>query len=169
MFIFTAKLTRKKIAVMLGGAGILLIALIVFISTRGGASASSVSAPSAKGVKTAEDRVAFLEAYGWKADASAEESQEVMIPKEFDDVFTQYNELQISQGFNLEKLAGKRVMRYVYPITNHPSGQSVVYASLLVYKNNIIGGDVQCPALDGFMHGFEMPAGSGETYEENLG
>ena len=30
-------------------------------------------------------------------------------------------------------------------------------ASLLIYKNTVVGADVLSPALDGFIHGLEMP------------
>jgi hypothetical protein len=155
MFIFTAKLTRKKLAVGIGAVGALLIGVIILMSGGGSAEASASVTPSLKGVKTAEDRIAFLDAYGWKAGAGSEECQEVVIPKEFDPAFEEYNSLQKSQGFDLSKYQGKRVKRYIYLIENHPSGRSPVYASILMVKNTVIGGDLQNPAPDGFIHGFE--------------
>ncbi|MCL2004292.1 MAG: DUF4830 domain-containing protein [Oscillospiraceae bacterium] len=155
MFIFTAKLTRKKLAVGIGAAGALLIGLIVLMSSGGGAEASAATSPSPKGVKTAEDRVAYLTAHGWAANAESEECQEVVIPKAFDSAFEEYNALQKGQGFDLSKHKGRRIKRYIYLIENHPSGRSPVYASLLIHKNTVIGGDLQNPALDGFIQGFE--------------
>ena len=157
MFIFTAKLTRKNLAIGLGAIGVLLIAIILLLSGRGGADASVSSAPSTKGIKAAADRVEFLNAHGWTADAESEECQEVVVPREFDSVFEEYNALQKSQGFDLSKYRGKRIMRYVYRIADHPSGKSPIYASILVYKNTVIGGDIQNPSPDGFLHGFEKP------------
>ncbi|MDR0293415.1 MAG: DUF4830 domain-containing protein [Oscillospiraceae bacterium] len=154
MFIFTAKLTRKKLAVGIGAVGVLLIGVIILISGRGRVEASAATAPSPKGVKTAEHRLAYLTAYGWSADAGTEECQEVVIPKEFDGTFEEYNTLQKGQGFDLSKYKGKRVVRYIYQITNYPGGRSPVYASILIYKNNVIGGDLQNPAPDGFIQGF---------------
>lgn len=155
MFIFTTRLTRKKLAVGIGAAGVLLIGIIILLAGRGRAEAAMSSAPSPKGVKTTEDRIAYLAAYGWTADAASEECQEVVIPKEFDATFEEYNTLQKEQGFNLEKIKGKRVQRYIYQISNHPSGKSPVYASVLIYKNNVVGGDLQNPSADGFLQGFE--------------
>jgi hypothetical protein len=160
MFIFTARLTRKKLALGIGAAGALLIGLIVLLSGGGGAEASASTIPSPKGVKTAEDRAAYLTSHGWVVNAGSEECQEVVIPKEFDSAFEEYNTLQKGQGFDLSKHRGKRVKRYIYLIENHPSGRSPVYASVLIYRNSVIGGDLQNPALDGFIHGFEKPGSS---------
>lgn len=154
MFIFTAKLTRKKLAVGIGAVGVLLIGVIVLLSGRGKVEASAIAAPSPKGVKTAEDRTAYLTAYGWEVDVLSEECQEVVIPREFDVVFEEYNTLQKNQGFDLEKYKGKRVKRFVYRVSNHPGGKTQVYASVLIYKNTVIGGDLQSPSPDGFLQGF---------------
>ena len=83
--------------------------------------------------------------------------EELVIPEEFDDTYTQYLELQSSQGFDLEKYAGKRVKRYTYAITNYPTGEEGVQAGLLIYKNTVIGGDVLSSQLGGFIHGLELP------------
>ena len=42
------------------------------------------------------------------------EISEQIIPEEFDDVFLMYNDLQQSQGFDLENYKGKSVKRYSY-------------------------------------------------------
>ena len=84
----------------------------------------------------------------------ADEVVEVQIPKEFDDVFTNYNAIQKTQGCNLEKYAGKRCKRYTYVVTNYPGQTDNVRANILVYKDRVIGGDVCSLELGGFMHGF---------------
>jgi hypothetical protein len=167
MFIFTAKLTRKNLAVGLGAAGALLICIIILMSGRGKTEASASTSPSPKGVKTAEDRIGYLTAFGWSADPASEECQEVVIPKEFDATFEEYNTLQKNQGFDLGKYKGKRVLRFIYRIDNHSGGRSPVYASLLVYKNTVIGGDLQNPSPDGFIQGLEkeMPTCATECAE----
>ena len=60
-------------------------------------------------------------------------------------------------GDNLSEYAGKKVMRYVYKINNYPGATEPVYATLLVYKNQIIGGDVTDTAAQGKIRGFKMP------------
>ena len=83
--------------------------------------------------------------------------EELIIPEEFDDTYTQYLALQSGQGFDLTQYSGKRVKRYTYEITNYPTGESGVQAGLLIYKNTVIGGDVLSSQLGGFIHGLEMP------------
>ena len=68
-----------------------------------------------------------------------------------------YNALQKSQGYDLSKFAGKKVMRYVYKVGNYPGATEPVYATLLIYKNEIIGGDVTDSAPNGQIRGFKMP------------
>jgi hypothetical protein len=157
MFIFTTRLTRTKLAVGIAALGVLLIGIIILMTRGGGAEAAASSTPSPKGVKTTEDRVAYLAGYGWTADPASEECQDVVIPKEFDSTFEEYNTLQKGQGFDLSKIKGKRVQRYIYSITDHPGGKGPVYASVLIYKNNVVGGDLQNPSPDGFLQGFERP------------
>ena len=42
-------------------------------------------------------------------------------------------------------------MRYVYKISNYPNATEPVYATLLVYKDKIIGGDITDTAASGVM------------------
>ena len=94
---------------------------------------------------------------GWQVNASPAESSQVKIPAEQTEVYTRYNALQKSQGYDLSEYAGKTVMRYVYKINNYPGATEPVYATLLVYKNQIIGGDVTDTAAKGVVQGFKMP------------
>lgn len=102
---------------------------------------------------TEEQRVAFLQSFGWQVEPQAAETREVMIPAEFSDVYTAYNAMQKAQGFDLEPYAGQVCTQYKYKITNYPE-EDEVYATLLVQGDLIIGGDVACGEIDGFMHGF---------------
>lgn len=102
---------------------------------------------------TEEQRVAFLQSFGWQVEPQAAETREVMIPAEFSDVYTAYNAMQKAQGFDLKPYAGQVCTQYKYKITNYPE-EDEVYATLLVQGDLIIGGDVACGEIDGFMHGF---------------
>lgn len=99
----------------------------------------------------------FLTDLGWDVTTSPTDSSQVRIPAASSDVFERYNALQKSQGYDLSKYAGKKVMRYVYKINNYPGATEPVYATLLVYKNQIIGGDVTDTAAQGKIRGFKMP------------
>ena len=159
MFIWTAKLRRGRLAV---GAAALLLALCGAAVLSGVLSAGEVDAvspapASPKGVKTNEDRVAYLESYGWQVSPEPAAVEELLIPDVFDESYTQYLELQAAQGFDLTKYQGKRVKRYTYEVINYPTGEAGIQAGLLVYKNTVIGGDVLSPQLGGFIHGLAMP------------
>lgn len=157
MFIITAKLKRERLiagAVALAAlAGVVAIA----VGTMHARGAAVSTAASPKGVKTNEDRIAYLESYGWTVEPDAIAVEELLIPEEFDETYDQYLALQAGQGFDLSKYAGKRVKRYTYVITNYPTGQTGVQSSLLIYRNTVIGGDVLSPELGGFIHGLDRP------------
>lgn len=114
---------------------------------------------------TNEERVAFLQSFGWQVDSDPAETREVMIPAQFNDVYTTYNVMQKAQGFDLKPYAGETCTQYKYKINNYPD-ETEVYATLLVYGDLIIGGDVACAEVDGFMHGFAADSARyGETAE----
>ncbi len=154
MMFMTARVDLKKILIVLGiVAGLIAGALWLL----GGDEDVSTSAP---GAATNEGRVEFLKSFGWEVAPSPAESSQVKIPKEASEVFDRYNNLQKSQGYDLTQFAGKHVMRFVYKITNYPGASEPVYATLLVYKNQIIGGDITDTAAKGQIRGFKMPAGT---------
>ncbi len=158
MFILTARVNRRRLAA--GAAALVLLcgtALAVgnLGTERSVGAAASASAP--KKVKTNDDRVAYLEYYGWQVNPEPIAVEELLIPEEFDETYEEYLELQTSQGFDLTEYCGKRVKRYTYEITNYPTGEAGVQAALLIYKNAVVGGEVLSPQLNGFLHGLEMP------------
>ena len=61
-------------------------------------------------------------------------------------------------GYDLSAYQGKTVMRYVYKIKNYPGATEPVYATVLVFKNQIIGGDVTDTSAKGVVRGFKKPA-----------
>lgn len=159
MMVMTAKVDIKKVIAALAAVAGVIIALILLFG--GGGSSSSTAAPSVAGN---DGRLAFLQELGWEVSASPKESGQVRIPQEANEVFDRYNELQKSAGYDLSQFAGKTVMRYVYQVSNFPGATEPVYATLLVYKNQIIGGDITNTAADGTMHPLvalaKLPSGS---------
>lgn len=146
MFVVTARLPRKRL--LAGGVTFLCcclvvaIALILSLGDRVVATSAEVS-----GVRNNEERIAYLSKLGWQVSDSPATVEELLIPETFDESYTEYLELQSSQGFDLNKYAGKRIKRYTYDIINHPESEVGVQAALLVYKNKVIGGQLQ--AKDG--------------------
>ena len=151
MMVMTARVNFKKIILALAAAAALILALILLL---GGNDTTQTAAPA----PSANDgRVKFLTDFGWDVTTSPTESGRVRIPDGPSEVFDRYNILQKGQGYDLTKYAGKTVMRYVYKINNYPGATEPVYATLLVYKNQIIGGDVTDTAAKGHIRGFKMP------------
>ena len=155
MLVMTAKVDKKKIILVLAGAAALIAVLIMLFG--GGNEATPSAAPS---MSTNDARVKFLTDFGWEVAASPVESGQVRIPDDDSEVFSRYNALQKSQGYDLSESAGKTVMRYVYKIKNYPGAADPVYATLLVYKDQIIGGDVTDTSAKGVIRGFKMPTAS---------
>ena len=151
MMVMTAKVNLKKVLLALAAAAALILALIALL---GGNKSAQTSAPAAS---SNDARVKFLTDFGWEVTTSPVESSQVKIPSESSPVFERYNNLQKSQGYDLSKFAGKKVMRYVYKVSNYPGATEPVYATLLIYKNEIIGGDVTDSAPNGQIRGFKMP------------
>lgn len=158
MLVMTAKVDKKKIAVIFAIVVVAIAALILLLS--GGRDAEPTASTA---VSNNDARVAFLKGFGWDVTTSPVESSQVRIPEKSTEVYERYNALQKSQGYDLTAYAGKTVMRYVYKINNYPGATEPVYATLLVYKNQVIGGDVTNTAAKGKIQGFQMPQASPDT------
>lgn len=137
MMVMTAKVNMKKILLGLAAAAAVILALILLLG--GGEKDAPTAAPALSGN---DARVKYLKDMGWEVSTSPAESGQVKIPAEQSEVFDRYQALQKSQGFDLSPFAGKTVMRYVYKVNNYPGASDPVYATLLVYKDQVIGGDI---------------------------
>lgn len=124
------------------GIAIVLIGLIVIISTflfnHNGAAPSSASKDI--NCKTKNDRISYITSLGWETDGN-EESREIVIPQEFNNVYNDYNKVQIKQGFNLENYKSKTATIYTYSITNYNDNNNVI-ADLIVIDGKLIGADM---------------------------
>ncbi len=157
MFIFTAKFDKKKAIIAVLLLGVLLCTIILAAGNRDSnpVQTSSLSAV----VKNNGQRVDYLSSFGWEIETEPLETQEILIPAKFDSVYEEYNKLQQTQGFNLKNYCGMEATRYTYKVLNYPdsSKQNTVVADIIVYRNQVIAGDIQSVSLGGFMHGLEFP------------
>ena len=151
MLVMTAKLDKKKLAFLFAAVVVIIAAVALLLG--GGDTTPTVSTD----VSDNDSRVNFLKGLGWEVTTSPVESGQVKIPKEASEVFDRYNALQKNQGYDLSQYAGKTVMRYVYQINNYPGATEPVYATVLVYKNQVIGGDITDTSANGKIQGFRMP------------
>ena len=147
MMFMTAKIDAKKIAIILAAVAGVILALILLL---GGGESTTTAAPN---LASNDARVEYLKGLGWEVNASPVESGQVRIPKDHTEIYDRYNDLQKAQGFDLTNFAGKTVMRYVYKVTNYPGATEPVYATLLIYKNQVIGGDITDTAPNGAIRG----------------
>ncbi len=89
--------------------------------------------------ETVEQREEYLRSVGIQVDATSAVA-EVKVPEEFDERFTQYNEMLKTTGFDLSGLKGQTVKKCTYTVTNRPELGSGATAILLVYEGKIVGG-----------------------------
>ena len=149
MFIVTAKLSKPKLVGILCGAAALLILVIVLANRSGSA---DIAAAAKTKLATPEERLEFLSGCGFTVSPEPDRVQEVRIPEEWNEVYTQYNALQQSQGFDLTRYKGKTVMQYVYLVEDYPGDNGdPVCATLLLYKNRLIGADLSRGGAESFL------------------
>lgn len=152
MMVMTAKVNKKHIGLLLA----VIVGVIILICVlSGGGSDAEQGQPV--GLSTNDQRVAYLKDYGWEVVVSPVQTRQVRIPSELSEVFLRYNELQVSQGFDLSRFTGKTVTQYVYQIENYPNATDPVYATLLIYDNQVIGADVTDTSATGVVQGLQMP------------
>ena len=147
MMVMTAKLNLKKILLILGAAAAVILAMILVL----GGNSHPAQAP----VSGNQARVQFLQELGWQVSQEPSQAGQVKIPRETSQIYERYNNLQKSQGYDLSQYAGKKVMRYVYPVSNYPGATAPVYATLLVLEDRIIGGDITDTAAGGKIRGLQ--------------
>ena len=96
---------------------------------------------------TNEQRVAYIESFGWVTGLTHSSLEEVRIPVEFDETYEEYNALQRRQGFDLRRYRAHTVKKYTYDL----EGDGVpLCATLLVENGEIIGADITSPKAGGF-------------------
>lgn len=150
MFIYTIRASTIKFF----GCIILCIAVLVLLLTLGQAETVYASAVGREinygGMKTNEDRIAFIEGFGIKVKPEPITEETFTMPEDFDRVILGYNQIQRTQGLDLTKYSRKRVTHYAYEVTNYDS-DGTVFVNLLVYRGRIIGADISSMADGGFV------------------
>ena len=159
MIIITAHIPKKKL--LAGGITALCCcaavaaALILTLGARAVTAAAEV-----KHIRTNDDRLAYLSGLGWEVSLQPIATEELLIPQQFDESYNDYLKLQEDQGFDLARYCGKRIKRYTYQLTNYPARDEPMQIALLIYKNRVIGGQIQS-ASGSVLHGLTLPAAEG--------
>ena len=155
MLIFTTRLSKRKAALAVIAAGVLLAAVICLVSWLRGAPAGDLPQ-----VADNPQRIAYLQSLGWEVETEPVETLQFLLPDPLAEPYLTYNELQKEQGFDLAACAGKQVARYTYAVTNYPGRPDGVQLNLYVCEDLPVAGDVCCPGAEGFQEGLEFPEGA---------
>ena len=132
MFIITKKVHRGWLT-----ASALLLALTLIVVGAGtflaqdiqAAGAPAETLPDPTGVRSNDDRIAYLQSLGWIVGKEPAAVEDVLIPETFDASYDDYLALQAEMGFDLRDYTGKTV----------------------------IGGEVFCNQGDGFTQSLVYP------------
>jgi len=128
-------LSKKNLAVIAAAIVIMLIVAGQFFSAESGRIDGSTNAV----------RVGYLKSHGFSVDDSGVTAKEIVIPESFNAVYNEYNSLQKKAGFDLSRYKGERATVYTYPV----SGDETRQIHLIIYKGQVIGGDIASVKLDG--------------------
>ena len=145
MMIQAVRLTRKKAALAVILAGAVMAALILLLG-RGGSPAQQ-DRPL---LTSNAERVAYLQELGWEVVEEPVTTLQFLLPPQLKGDYVAYNDLQKSQGFDLEVCCGKQVTRYTYTVTNYPQRPEGVQLNLYICEDLPVAGDVVCTGADGF-------------------
>ncbi len=155
MFVCSCKAASIKLGVMLALAFSILLTLLIVLPSGNNVPVDARTQITYSDVKSEEDVRKFLEGLNWEVKPDSLKASEVTIPSDFNEIYTEYNDLQKSQGLDLSRYKRKTVMRYTYEISNFADWEGIVYATVLVYRDKIIGGDICSADANGFICGFE--------------
>ena len=92
--------------------------------------------------ETNQQRLEYIQGFGWETGITHSKVEEIRIPVEFDEVYEEYNAIQRSQGFDLRKYRAHTVKKYTYEISRTDDDPVQLLADLLVENGVIIGADV---------------------------
>ena len=150
MFVYSVRASGVKFfAIILAALAVLIGVLISGDSVY--AASVAVGDVDFSGIKTEEDRIAFIESFGIKVDKSSGTSIDFLMPENFDRIMIGYNEIQKTQGLDISRYAKKKVTRYTYEAVDYGDYDGAVFVNLLVYRSTIIGCDVSSGDPEGFV------------------
>ena len=144
MFIYSAKMDKKKLATILICVAVVVLVLILLFTqgddnppqTYDELVQEQIKLIKKTKLETNEDRLYLLTTLGWEVEISRG-VPEVQIPEEFSEVYENYNKIQKTMGLDLSKYKGEKVMRYTYKVMNHPSGEKDVRQRCLCTKTSL--------------------------------
>ena len=120
LFIYSVKAQTLQFFSIVALSVVALLVLIAFIPTYEPTVINTLYTETANvkfsKIKTNDDRVDFLEQFGWTVSETAVDEQKVTIPREFDKIMLSYNEFQRQMGLDLAKYKGKDLQTLSYSL-----------------------------------------------------
>ena len=103
--------------------------------------------------ETDTNNIVFLKGYGWEVRTKSVEKEDIIIPKPFDRVYENYNDIQLKAGLDLRPYMCMKGVRYTYIVENYPKdvGEEV-RANVICINNEPVGGDIMTVSIRGFIH-----------------
>jgi len=151
MFTQNFKFTKKSAAIAVISAAALMIAAVFVCAFP----CSGFGLSEIIDVSDTEGRLRYLAEFSWEADPESELLQSIVLPNEFSEILSDYNELQLKQGFDLSDYRGKECAQYTYTVLNYPNYSGRVYATLYIRSGRVIAADIHSAELNGFIHGIK--------------
>ena len=152
MLIWTTRFSRKKAVLTVIGVGIIMAILIVLT----GRTDSNQSSDLPILIDNSQ-RVEYLQSLGWMVNSEPIETLQFLLPETLEEPYLSYNQLQLTQGFDLSACCGKQVSRYTYAITNYPGRGEGVQVNLYTCEDLPVAGDIFCPGANGFQESLQYP------------
>lgn len=143
MFVFNIKLKSKKNLIKVVIIGIVIIAVICFVSAVSGehkvphtATCDEIGEYSLC-AENLQEQCDFLSQLGYEVDKEID-SRNILIPTEFNLAYEEYNSLQKEIGLDLSRYKGETARQIKIKLKNIDEK----YAVLLVYDGKVIGGHI---------------------------
>ena len=167
MFVFSLKANKKRLLIVL----VILAAVlaVVFFAVSRDKPVVNSSGISYR-ASNEQERIAFLSQFGWDVNEDPVSVEEVVIPAQFDEVYSKYNQIQLTQGLDLSKYAGQTAKKWTYEVRNYPgyaADSNCIRANIIVYQGAVIGGDISSVEQGGFMQSFDYPQNQTQSISKN--
>ncbi len=147
MFICSFKLNKTK---FLSGIAVICLTLtLIFLMLP----ESPDTMTSASNAASQQEMTEYLDTLGYTVEPQAILIEDILIPAEFDEKYTAYNEMQKPAGFDLSQYKGQSAKKYTFKVLNFEDTEKEVVINLLVLNNKVIGGDISSTELGGFSRG----------------
>ncbi|MEG1982062.1 MAG: DUF4830 domain-containing protein [Clostridia bacterium] len=161
MLILSLKLTKTKIFCAIAVVAVVLAGITLTISSE---NVTSVIAKNEQKVATNEQRVSYINSYGYEVSNEPTTIKEIIIPEQFDEVFLKYAEIMAKGGFVLENYKGKRVKCYTYSLKNVQeikefeavNENEQFNVNLYCYNDKVVSGDISSTKLGGAIKPLEQ-------------